>query len=109
MIIDILWLLFFYSVEIAMLFPNVDFSKLELRQRRKLKEELFHQLRSLLSNGFSLTDIHDVWFDQVLNGEGTVYTESSVKLFAIIACLYDHDYDILSKYLLKLSLIFIYQ
>lgn len=99
---------FFYSVEIAMLFPNVDFSKLELRQRRKLKEELFHQLRSLLSNGFSLTDIHDVWFDQVLNGEGTVYTKSSVKLFAIIACFYDHDYDILSIYLLKLSLIFIY-
>lgn len=76
---------FFYSVEIAMLFPNVDFSKLELRQRRKLKEELFHQLRSLLSNGFSLTDIHDVWFDQVLNGEGTVYTKSSINIFAIIA------------------------
>lgn len=70
-----------------MLFSNVDFSKLELRQRRKLKEELFHQLRSLLSNGFSLTDIHDVWFDQVQNGEGTVYTKGFINIFAIIAIM----------------------
>lgn len=81
------------SVEIAMLFSNVDFSKLELRQRRKLKEELFHQLRSLLSNGFSLTDIHNVWFDQVHNGEGSVHTKGLMNIFCH-HCLYDLDFDI---------------
>lgn len=80
-------------VEIAMLFSNVDFSKLELRQRRKLKEELFHQLRSLLSNGFSLTDIHNVWFDQVQSGEGSVHTKGLMNIFCH-HCLYDLDFDI---------------
>lgn len=38
-----------------------------------------------------------------------LHSKSSIKLFAIIACLYDHDYDILSINFLKLSLIFIYR
>ncbi|XP_061187865.1 uncharacterized protein LOC133195903 [Saccostrea echinata] len=54
----------FSSIEIAMLFPNVEFSKLDLGRRRKLKEDLFHQLQSLLSSDFSISDIHNVWFDQ---------------------------------------------
>jgi hypothetical protein len=54
-------------VEIAMFFPHVEFSSLDLPQRRKLKEELFHHLSSLLSLDFSVNDIHNVWFDQVIN------------------------------------------
>ncbi|XP_056001884.1 uncharacterized protein LOC125654160 [Ostrea edulis] len=54
----------FNSVEIAMLFPQVEFSVLDLQQRRKLKEGLFHHLRSYLSLDFSVNNIHNVWFDQ---------------------------------------------
>ncbi|XP_062613415.1 uncharacterized protein LOC134275179 [Saccostrea cucullata] len=54
----------FNSIEIAMLFPNLEFFKLDLPQRRKLKVDLFHHLQSLLSSDFSIRDIQHVWFDQ---------------------------------------------